>query len=445
MDKTNLSEDESNLSIYTLENPSDLFKYSAEAKFSCMPSHWEVKRLDEIIFESKNRNNDLHFNRMNVLAVNNQQGLIPSDRNLGDDFSRYKIVEKDCFAYNPMRLNVGSIGLWEKAERSIVSPDYIVFKCKQRDILPKFLDFFRMTEAWNAQIKQSGQGSVRIRYYFHHIAKFVIPLPPLSEQRAIARALRAVQGAREARLREVALERERKAALMEHLFTHGTRGEATKTTEIWEMPESWTTTELGNIAEIQSGGTPLRSHPEYYDGAIDWVKTLDLNDGIVLRTEEKITDLGFQAIRGKIRPVNTVMVAMYGGAGTVGKSGILGIPATTNQAVCCIEPNPKEFNPFYLLNYLIHIRTIWMRYAIGTRKDPNISKGIIESMKIPLPPLYRQAEIAEIFRACDSKIAALENEARLHDELFRAMLEELMSGALRADSLVDAASKGCQN
>ncbi|MBN1236376.1 MAG: restriction endonuclease subunit S [Methanotrichaceae archaeon] len=72
-------------------------------------------------------------------------------------------------------------------------------------------------------------------------------LPPLPEQRAIARALRAVQGAREARLREAALERERKAALMEHLFTHGTRGEATKMTEIGEMPESWKVVQLDSL------------------------------------------------------------------------------------------------------------------------------------------------------------------------------------------------------
>ena len=67
----------------------------------------------------------------------------------------------------------------------------------------------------------------------------VVPLPPLPEQRAIAYVLRAVQAAREARQREVNLERERKATLMAHLFTHGTRGEPTKLTPMGEIPKSW--------------------------------------------------------------------------------------------------------------------------------------------------------------------------------------------------------------
>ena len=74
-----------------------------------------------------------------------------------------------------------------------------------------------------------------------------IPLPPLPEQRAIAHILRAVQAAREARQREVSLERERKAALMAHLFTHGTRGEPTKQTPIGEMPASWEVVHFGEI------------------------------------------------------------------------------------------------------------------------------------------------------------------------------------------------------
>jgi len=303
-------------------------------------------------------------------------------------------------------------------------------------LFPPFLYFQLLTEKTTNRVAALQKGATYPAISDSDLFSQLILLPPLPEQRAIARALRAVQAARETRLREIALERERKAALMEHLFTHGTRGEPTKMTEIGEMPEGWKTPKLADLAEIQSGGTPLRNHHEYYNGSINWAKTLDLNDGIVRSTEEKITDLGFHSIRGKIRPIDTVMVAMYGGSGTVGKSGILGIPAATNQAVCCIEPNFERFDSLYLLYYLIHFRPNWMRYAIGTRKDPNISKGIIESLKIPLPPLGQQKEISRTIKACDTKITALGQEACLLDELFRAMLEELMTGRQRAGALV---------
>jgi type I restriction enzyme, S subunit len=255
-----------------------------------------------------------------------------------------------------------------------------------------------------------------------------VPLPPLPEQRAIAHILRAVQAAREARQREVSLERERKAALMAHLFTHGTRGESTKQTPIGEMPVSWEVRTFGELTDIQAGGTPSRLKPDYYGGTIQWVKTLDLNDSVVVDTEEKITEAGLQSIRGDVRAPQTVMVAMYGGAGTVGKAGILGVFAATNQAVCCLMPNPDTFDSYWLLCYLLHIRPDWMRRAIGTRKDPNIGKGIIETHPVPLPPLDEQHAIADILRACDAKIAALERESALLDELFRALLEELMTG-----------------
>ena len=71
-----------------------------------------------------------------------------------------------------------------------------------------------------------------------------IPLPPLPEQRAIASVLGAIQEAKFARQKAIALERERKAALMEYLFSHGTKGEPRKQTEIGEIPESWEPTRL---------------------------------------------------------------------------------------------------------------------------------------------------------------------------------------------------------
>ena len=71
--------------------------------------------------------------------------------------------------------------------------------------------------------------------------------PPLPEQRAIAHVLQTIQEAKSTRQRELALERERKAALMDYLFSHGTKGEPRKQTEIGEIPESW---KLGTIGEI---------------------------------------------------------------------------------------------------------------------------------------------------------------------------------------------------
>src|SRR5262249_31483981 len=95
-----------------------------------IPQEWRVVKLSEVSFEATDRNRNLQFTRADVLSVDNEDGLIPSDRLLGQDFSRYKLVRRGQFAYNPMRLNVGSIGLWGKDRTAIVSPDYIVFGCE---------------------------------------------------------------------------------------------------------------------------------------------------------------------------------------------------------------------------------------------------------------------------------------------------------------------------
>ena len=122
------------------------------------------------------------------------------------------------------------------------------------------------------------------------------------------------------------------------------------------MPKIWGVRAIKSLGTtIQSGQTPLRRNHELYGNDVSWVKTLDLNNGLVSETEERLSYKGFEDLGKKLRPVDTVMVAMYGGAGTIGKCGILAIPATTNQAVCCIEPNDRVFNPRYLLHYMVYI------------------------------------------------------------------------------------------
>lgn len=165
---------------------------------------------------------------------------------------------------------------------------------------------------------------------------------------------------------------------------------------IGEIPEHWKISKINKVTKTSSGSTPLRNkNTEYFENAnIKWIRTLDLSDGDVFDSSDKITEEALNQSSCSIMPINTIMVAMYGGAGTIGKCGIMKNEATTNQAICSMVCN-KYARPYYLLNTLIALRSYWMKFAVGTRKDPNISQEIVGRMLIPLPTYEEQIYIAE--------------------------------------------------
>ena len=155
------------------------------------------------------------------------------------------------------------------------------------------------------------------------------------------------------------------------------------------MPNNWVWTTLGNIGIWQSGGTPSRSNKSYYGGNIPWLKTGDLNDGLITNIPEGITEEAVTNSSAKINPTGSVLMAMYGA--TIGKLGILTFPATTNQACCaCIEY--YAITQYYLFYFLLSHRDIFIAKG-GGGAQPNISKEIIVNTAIPLPPLPEQERI----------------------------------------------------
>ena len=157
----------------------------------------------------------------------------------------------------------------------------------------------------------------------------------------------------------------------------------------FEIPENWVWTTLGNIGIWQSGGTPSRSNKSYYGGNIPWLKTGDLNDGLITNIPESITEEAVANSSAKINPTGSVLMAMYGA--TIGKLGILTFPATTNQACCaCIEY--YAITQYYLFYFLLSHRDIFIAKG-GGGAQPNISKEIIVNTAIPLPPLPEQERI----------------------------------------------------
>jgi type I restriction enzyme, S subunit len=167
----------------------------------------------------------------------------------------------------------------------------------------------------------SGRGKSEIAAYTSKTSQPVISmskirlikmiLPPLSEQRAIAHALRTVQAAREARRREAAVERERKAALMQRLFTQGTRGEPTKTTEIGEVPASWDVVQLVTVARFESGGTPSKEREDWWKGTIPWVSPKDLKKPRLKDATDQITEEAL-AEGSRLAPRSTIFIVVRG-------------------------------------------------------------------------------------------------------------------------------------
>ena len=168
------------------------------------------------------------------------------------------------------------------------------------------------------------------------------------------------------------------------------------TPQYGKLPKGWCETLLGNIGNWQSGATPSRLRKDYYNGDIPWLKTGDLNDSVIKSIPETITRKALKETSVKLNPTGSVLIAMYGA--TIGKIGILALPATTNQACCaCVDYMCDKMFLFY---FLLANRKRFVAMG-GGGAQPNISKEKITNTHIPLPPLSEQhrivAKIEELF------------------------------------------------
>ena len=180
---------------------------------------------------------------------------------------------------------------------------------------------------------------------------------------------------------------------------------------------------LGKICETTSGGTPSRNRADYFEGDIPWLKSGELNDNVILDSEEHITKEALENSATKVFPKGTLLVALYGA--TVGKTGILGVDAATNQAICALFPNKNVLERDYLYWFLRYKRDEFLSISFGGAQ-PNISQRILKKTTIPLPPLPVQRRIVVYLDSLQAKVDELK---RLQEETEKEM-EELVPSIL---------------
>ena len=343
-----------------------------------------------------------------ILGISNEIGMFDAYTELGKNINQpYIYVEDGCLAYNPYRVNVGSIGLKTSLlKNEYISPAYVVFKCKET-ILPEYLYLILKSSIFNTIIQENTTGSVRQTLSYDNLSTIKIPVPStIDEQRKLVEKFNSTNC-------DATVVQQQATQIETSIFDYLTQALGivetpsrkinSLSTVKYSMVDKWgldfltsgrvvhnkkfPTRPIGSICDSGSGGTPSRSVGSYYGGNIPWIKTGEVLDDIIYDTEEKITQDAIANSSAKIYPKGSIVIAMYGQGLTRGRTAKLGTNATTNQA-CLVLYNidTDKVLPDYLWYYLQGEYHRLRALAYGNNQ-PNLNAGIINNYPIVIPPV----------------------------------------------------------
>ncbi|MHC5735448.1 restriction endonuclease subunit S [Nostoc sp.] len=313
------------------------------------------------------------------------------------------------------------------SEKWVINDIYI-------DFLAEYLKFFNLN-----RFQRKGGQPLITQSIIHNLYLY---LPPLPEQKTIAHTLRTIQKAKETRQRELELERERKAALMQYLFTHGTCNEPRKQTNIGKIPETWEVVTVDKVCEFLQYGTS-----KLCDSDTSGIPVLRIPN--VIGGKINIFDLKFTKPEKKefeklsLEAGDLLFVRTNGRKEYIGRCAVFcGKPPRAMFASYLIRVRLKvnillpEFFQFYTMT---HRGKSYLSGRASNAADGkfNINTQTIKAVLVPIPPIDEQHEIIGTLQACDRKIQALEKELTLIDELFHAMLEQLMTGQISTQPVTE--------
>jgi len=347
-----------------------------------------------------------------------------------------KIVHAGDVIYATIRPTLRRIALVPaEYDNNMASTAFCVVRADRATAVPEYLYFLLLSDAMNKAIADAQHGASYPAVTDKDVLGQEVALPPLPEQKKIAAVLLKIQRAISAQDKIIQSLRDLKKSTMQHLFTHGLRGEKTKMTDVGEIPENWDVVALGEVAGIGAGGTPSRSNPQYWQrGSIPWVKTGEIDYCWIERTEEHITQAGLENSAAKLLPVGTLLLAMYGQGITRGKVARLGIEATTNQACATIRPDECKLHIPFLYAYLTWSYNRLRSLSHGAQQA-NLNARIIAGFPVVLPPKADQQAISRVMDKLDDKISNRESKKATLQDLFKTTLNRLMTGDVRVADL----------
>ena len=327
-------------------------------------------KLGDLIIQRREKNNNYDIPIRGV----SKDGFIRAKQQEADT-SIYNVFYKYDFVFNPARMELNSIALNLDYDKALCSSLYEIFYVKDKSIvLPEFLNLHIKRDEFARHCDYIGLGSAREYCRFANIAEFDIALPPIEVQQEIVEADRLIK--QRIRINEQMIQNLESTAqtLYRKMFVDGIDKE--------NLPEGW---RMGTISdfckEMKSGGTPSRSHNEYWNqDDYPWLKSGEVHNNIIVDVEEYISEAGLKNSSAKIIPSGSVVMAMYGA--TAAQVAYLDCDTTTNQACCNMLCHSKE-DAAYLFFHLLSNQEEIKKLANGGAQE-NLSQELIGQQTIIL-------------------------------------------------------------
>ena len=401
-----------------------------------IPNDWAVKRADELCSkitkgttppkEDIVNNSNIPFLRVNNLTFD---GLLDVNSSFifVSEVAHRSVLSRSIAYKNDILMNIVGPPLGKTALLNDSFDEYnlnqaiVIYRVSSTDVARLFFFFFLkgvIAQNWlqSHSKKTSGQQNLTIEV----CKNLPVPIPPLSEQIKIASILSTWDNAINTVQKLLANSQQQKIALMQQLLTGKKRFSG--------FEGEWEEKRLGDISDMNSGGTPKSSVPEFYNGDFPWVSIADMTKQgkFINFTERYITGLGIENSSARLYPKNTILYAMYA---SIGESSIANVECCSSQAILGIRTR-KELYYEFLYFYLCFLKEeIKLQGQQGTQS--NLNAGMVKDFKIKLPSLPEQQKIATILTTADQEIDNLRAQLNHLKQEKKALMQQLLTGKRR--------------
>lgn len=392
------------------------------------PEGWQYEKIGNFLVAYDEFSNDTGAY---PLATSSRQGLMLqseyyNDQRYEETTGGFHVVPEGYVTYRHMsdddifRFNVNRMGT-----PVLVRPEYPVFTTSDGLCQGLLIAYLNNMKEFTAYCSAQKKGSTRTRMYFSRLGEFVMPIPPVSEQKKIAEILATCDRVIELKQQLLEKKRRQKQWLMQKLL------DPKSDVRLPEFKDrEWIDTPLSSLCEFAGGGTPDTSNEQYWNGTIPWISSADLKENNIYSIEitRHISEEAVRCSAAKICPQNSILIVSRVG---VGKIAIAPVDLCTSQDFTNLV-NVKGNLYFIALQLQQAIQRI-LSMSQGTSIKGITSKEV-KAIEISLPSRDEQDAIARVLECSDREISLCEQEIETWHQKKKALMHLLLTGLVRVNA-----------